>query len=61
MALDRLQIHILSLRRPMEQDVEAIFVLETWINHLILDMCAVTPANRFEQTIQLILIEENRD
>lgn len=43
----------------MEQDVGTVSVLETCIkdldhsiNPLILDMCAVTPANRFEQTIQ---------
>lgn len=43
----------------MKQDVGIISVLETWIkdldhsiNPLILDTYAVTPANRFEQTIQ---------
>lgn len=43
----------------MEQDVGAISVLETRIkdldhsiNSLILDMCVVIPANRFDQTFQ---------
>lgn len=58
MTLDRAQMYMPPFEKAYGERCWAVSILETWIkdldhsiNSLILDVCAVTPGNRFDQAL----------